>query len=179
MATIDILCVVDTNGLMAAGLAPGTLEAPTNLGSYSDSDTFVFMICDGQFVYNDQGKSELNVLAKVGDTIRWTITDPSTGMMTDQAAHSYSTILYGFSNNNINGGSITQPLLSSFPAVSYYNSLDSDTTPAAAAYMCSAWTSSVLSLGQVQYAWSFQVIDCVSGSVVGYYCWDPFISIVS
>jgi len=177
MATIDVLCVVDTNGLIAANLPAGTIDKPTNLGSYQSSDAYVFMICDGQFVVNNQGKSELTLTAAVGDTIRWTITDPSTGMVTDQTAHSFSTILYGFSNNNYQGGSISQPVLSSLPAISYYNSLDSDTAPAAAAYMCSAWTSSVLTKGTVQYAWSFQVIDSVSGNVVGYYCWDPFIII--
>jgi len=177
MATIDILCVIDTNGLMQKGLSPGTLQAPTSLGSYSDSDTFVFMICDGQYASTDQGKSELAVNAVTGDTLRWTITDPSTGLLTDQTAHSYSCILYNFASAGPGTGTITEPALVTQPAVMYYNSADNQ--PSAAAYMCSAWTSSVLDVGTVQYSWSFQVIDCVSGSVVGYYSWDPFINITA
>ncbi|WP_299675765.1 AidA/PixA family protein [uncultured Tenacibaculum sp.] len=177
MATIDILCVIDTNGLMKKGLKPGTLDNPTGLGGWSDSDSFVFMICDGQYACNNQGKSELSIKANIGDTLRWTITDPSTGLISGQQNKSFSCILYKFKSAGINK-QITDPVLKSTPALTYYNSLNSATTPSAGAYMCSSWTSSVLSLGSnIQYDWSFQVIDNFSGDVVGYYTWDPFINV--
>jgi nematocidal protein AidA len=175
MATIDILCVIDTNGLMKKNLKPGTLKQPTPLGSYGDSDTFVFMICDGQYASNDQGKSELTVNALIGDTLRWTITDPSTGLNLGQTTHSYSCILYNFASGAINTGAITQPVLIAQPAVMYYNGSENDPLPAV--YMCSAWTSTVLKPGSVQYSWCFQVINCLSGEVIGYYSWDPFINV--
>lgn len=175
MATIDILCVVDANFLVA-NVTPGTLSNPTSIGSYASSDTYIFMIADGQYASNNQGQSELTVSASVGDTLRWTITDPSTGLIGDQQSHSYSCILYGFSSGTANGV-ITTPACNSTPALMYYNSTIDPATPAAAAYMCAAWTSSVIATGSVQYSWNFQVIDNTSGNVVGYYCWDPFISV--
>lgn len=176
MATIDILCVIDTNGLMKKGLSSGSLENPTQLGSYDQSDTFVFMICDGQYACNDQGKSELTVNANVGDTVRWTITDPSTGLITGEQGQSYSCILYNFKSGS-QDKTISAPALKSVPALSYYNNVESATTPAAAAYMCSSWTSSILKTGNVQYSWAFQIIDNYSGNIVGYYTWDPFINV--
>jgi len=176
MATIDILCVIDTNGLMKRGLNPGSLENPTSLGAWDQSDSFVFMICDGQYACNNQGKSELTINAKVGDTVRWTITDPSTGLISGQNSQSFSCILYNFKSGS-QDKTISAPALKSVPALSYYNSLTSETKPSAAAYMCSSWTSSILEKGNVQYDWSFQVIDNFSGNVVGYYTWDPFINV--
>jgi len=180
MATIDILCVIDTNYLMSnvkgGKLKAGTLQSPTNLGAWGSSDTYIFMICDGQYANNNQGKSELTINANVKDIIRWTITDPSTGLVTNQTAHSYSCILYNFSSQSASG-IITPPAVNSAPAVMYYNSLDNKDIPVAGTYMCSNWTSSVLKTGTVQYSWSFQVVDCNTNKVVGYFTWDPFIII--
>ncbi len=185
MATIDILCVIDTNGLMASGPNPGTQTGPTSLGSYNTSDTYIFMICDGQYVANGQAQSELTVNASVGDTIRWTITDPSTGLPVtnpDKSAPSYSCIFYNCTESATNTGSITPPAVNSQQAVLYYNPQNAYNPQSAysavvGTYMCSAWTSTVLTAGTVQYSWWFQVIDCHSGDVAGYFFWDPFINI--
>ncbi|MDI9311420.1 MAG: AidA/PixA family protein [Limnohabitans sp.] len=190
MATIDILCVIDTNYLMQKfSNAGGTLTSPYSLGSFQSSDSFVFLIADGQYTSNNpdnspnnqndtgQGKSELQIDASIGDTIRWTITDPSLGLVADQESASYSCILYGF--NTGSSGILTAPVCNSLPAIMYYNSIVNPNQPVAAAYMCSSWTASVLTTGTVQYTWNFQVVDNSSGNVVGYFSWDPFIQINS
>ncbi|WP_109832647.1 AidA/PixA family protein [Reichenbachiella versicolor] len=180
METIDILCVVDTNFLMKqvneGKLSAGTLNSPTSLGSWNDSDSYIFMICDGQYASTKNGTSELAVNASVGNTIRWTITDPSTGLQ-DNQTQSYCSILYNFSSGTGYGGIITQPEMSSVPAALYYNSESEVTQPTLSAYMCSAWASSVLNIGNVQYNWSFQIVDSATGATVGYFTWDPFINI--
>ena len=174
MAIIDILCVIDTNLLRRLKISSGTLEHPTNLGANHHSDAFIFMICDGQFAVNHQGGSELTIKANVGDTIRWTITDPSTGLAASENAQSFSCILYNFQSKSKN---ISKPSLKSAAAISYYNSQTSPTTPEPTEYMCSSWTSSILAVGNIQYDWAFQVIDNYSGEVVGYYTWDPYINV--
>ncbi len=177
MATIDILCVIDTNGLMKRAKDTGTLSTPINLAAVDAStDTFVFMICDGQYACNNQGKSELMINANVGDTVRWTITDPSTGLTPGEDSKSFSCILYNFKSGG-EGTVLTTPVLNSAPAISYYNSLTSITTPVAAAYMCSSWNSSIVATGNIQYDWAFQVVDNATGEVVGYYTWDPYINV--
>lgn len=176
MSNIDILTVVDATTLVdlvsTGKLAAGTLENPTGLGSYAGSDQFIFMICDGEYVVNDQGKSELTVSAQVSDVIRWTITNPS-------ADFTYDCLLYNFQSGAV-GTTITAPVCSTQPVVSYYNSLQDSTTPVPSAYMYTVWTAQILATGPaVQYSWSFQVIDSNTGNVVGYFMWDPFIQINS
>lgn len=176
MSNIDIVTVVDASTLISlvndGTLQPGTLEAPTNLGSYAGSDRFIFMIADGSYVVNDsQTHSELTVSANVGDNIRWTITNPSADFTMD-------CLLYGFKSAAI-GTAISNPACQTSPVISYYNSLTGPTVPAAAAYMYSVWVASVLSNTQpvVQYTWNFQVLDASTGVPLGYFTWDPFIQI--
>lgn len=177
MSTINVLTVVDAGTLMSlvyqGTLSPGTLENPTNLGSYAGSDQFIFMIADGEYVVNQQGQSELTIQAAVNDSIRWTITDPSADFV-------YNCMLYNFQSTAI-GQAITEPVCNTLPLVWYCNSPSNPTVSLPSAYMSSYWSAQVISTSvpQVQYSWSFQVIASQSGNTVGYFMWDPFIQISS
>jgi hypothetical protein len=183
MATIDILIVIDANSIVQdvnkGSLGSGSAIAPQQLGAWGQSDAYIYMIADGAYVVSNQGKSELSIQCNVNDTIRWTITNPSAGLY-------YNCMLYGFTSS-VNGGIgtyITAPVVNTTAATSYYNNPLSVTTPDPTAYMLSAWSSTALaetsSLGNngaLQYNCQFQVIDTGSGTVVGYFEWDPFIVI--
>jgi len=176
MATVDILCVIDADTLATAvanhTLNPGTVDSPTALGSYNSSDTYIFMIADGQYVVNNQAKSELSISCNVNDTIRWTISNPSAGV-------DYNCMLYNFESGGI-GTYITQPIVTTVAATSYYNNPLNVNTPDPTAYMLSAWTCNALEAtnpASVQYNWSFQLINTSNGLVIGYFYWDPFIQI--
>lgn len=172
--TIDILSVIDTATLaskVANGSIPkGSISSPTSLGSYSQSDTYVFMITEGSYVVNDQAKSELTIACEVGDNIRWTITNPGAGV-------EYSCILYNFASAAINTA-ISEPICLPMDVNLYINGETPNTsTPRAINYTSSAWqTTALAACNSVQYSWSFQLID-ENGNILGYFQWDPFITI--
>lgn len=172
--TIDILCVVDAATLAAkvanGQLPAGSLNAPTSLGSYSQSDVYVFMITENCYVVNEQAQSELTIQCDVGDNIRWTITNPGAGV-------EYSSILYNFQSAAI-GTYVTQPICLPLAVNLYINNPSNPTSATPIAYTSSAWqTTALQACNSVQYSWSFQVLN-QQGIVIGYFQWDPFITIV-
>ncbi len=172
--TIDILCVIDAVTLaanVASGAIPkGSQASPTSLGSYSQSDVYVSMLTEGSYVTNDRDGSELTITCDVGDNIRWTVTNPGAGV-------NYSCMLYQFSSASI-GTSVSQPICLPLSVNLYINSASPNTsTPTPIAYTSSAWqTTALAASSSVQYSWAFQLIN-QSGTVLGYFSWDPFIII--
>ena len=174
--TIDILCVIDA-ATLAAKVASGSISAgtqanPTSLGSYSQSDTYVSMLTEGSYITNDKDGSELTITCDVGDNIRWTITNPGAGV-------NYSCMLYQFSSASI-GTSVSPPICLPLGVNLDINSASPNTgTPKPLAYTSSAWQTTALGAVPspgVQYSWAFQLIN-QSGTVLGYFSWDPFIII--
>jgi hypothetical protein len=170
MAQIDILVVVDAEKLVAK-LPGGTVGNETPLGSFGTSDPYIYMIAPGDFVVSNQAKSELNVKAHSGDTIRWTITSPTRGQ-------ALNPILYNFKTNDPNA--LTPPQMLDITLTTYAPSnLASPSTPpfAQVNYQDYAWNSTLLLPGQsVQYTWDFLILDN-DGTMRGAYTWDPFITI--
>ena len=185
MAQIDIAVVIDAVTL-AQSKPGGTWNSPISLGSYSQSDVYVFMITQGQYVVNEQAQSELTVAANVGDIISFNMTAPGAGV-------NYYPILYNavLDNNNVvnlgnmlldwdnyllsSGGSGAQPVFA-------------DTVPpgndgAGNPNNClnSTWKMEVRAVGngQTQYNMWFSIVDTNNGNVIGYYIWDPFINITN
>ncbi|HEX7641373.1 MAG TPA: AidA/PixA family protein [Burkholderiaceae bacterium] len=173
-STADIVCVIDANTIMqavAAGkLAAGTATAPTSLGSWKESDQYIFMIADGSYVSNDQGKSELTLDCSVGDQVRWSITNPS-------ADFTYNCLLYNFVPNKT--GIISPPQPVTKTVTTYCNTPGNPTVPAASTMTMTVWTANVESVGSVQYSWAFMIVDNATGETVGYFFWDPFIKVTA
>ncbi len=177
MALIDILVAVNGENLAArladGSLQPGSENGPTNLGAWGGSDRFISMITQDSFVANDQGKSELNVKAVSGDSLRWS-------MQTFDGNTRYTAYLY---KGNFNPSvSITEP--------TYFNMHTSLYLPAtsdpASAQPQLYHNNNYLAQGtviepqnQIQYTLSFKLVDNSTGNVIGYFTWDPFISVAA
>jgi nematocidal protein AidA len=165
--TVDILCVIDAEtlaDLVGSGkISKGSLNSPTSLGAWGSSDLYIYMITEGSFVVNNQAKSELTIKTSVGDNVRWHITCPS---------NRQSCMLYQLQT----GSTLLGPMeLLHMTETEYIN--DTATTAKKVTYQESAWQTTVLGTGSVQYSWNFQLIDNKTGNVLGYFCWDPFINI--
>lgn len=170
--TIDILTVVDCVSLMnavsAGTLVAGTQTNPTSLGSYGSSDAYIYMITASAYVVNDQAKSELTVAANVGDSVRWMITCPGGGT-------SYNTILTNWTAGSGAALMAPQPPLSLPLQLNLY--VGSATAgPTAIPFTNYCYQGTVIATGQIQYVITFNVLD-QKGNSLGYFCWDPFISI--
>ncbi|MBC3876380.1 hypothetical protein H8K38_01020 [Undibacterium sp. FT79W] len=170
--TVDILCVIDATTLMKAVknglLHSGSIAQPTPLGSRDDSDAFIFMIADSDYVVNDQTKSELTVKCKVGDTLRWTITNPSAGL-------NYNCMLYDFTIGS--EGVISNPSVQVTPLASYCNNPLNPILSLPTAYMAAPWTAEVLKTGSVQYSWALQIINAKTGRTEACFTWAPIINV--
>lgn len=173
MAEFQILTVIDCQSILGnANLAKGSIGSETSLGSYAQSDAYVFMIASGAYATSDQdqGKSELNIGVNAGDIVQWTVTDPTSGQ-------EYSPVLYGFttSQNNM----VTTPvLIKETLHVFQPADLTQPTGPfTAVSYPDYVWQTTVVQPGnQVQYSWKFAILDN-NGTMLGAYSWDPFITV--
>ncbi|MCW8878642.1 MAG: inclusion body family protein [Kangiellaceae bacterium] len=177
MALIDILISVNGEQLAAqirdGSIKPGTVDSPTNLGSYSSSDVFISMVTQDNYISNEQGQSELTVKANSGDTVRWTMTtfdentdntaflyadkfNPATGI-TSLSYFNMHTSLYLPSSSDPKSGNIEL----------YHNNT----------YVAQG---TVIEPGQtIQYTLSFKLVDNSTGDVIGYFTWDPFIKVAA
>lgn len=168
--TINILVAANAEKLAQQvedkKLSPGTKDNPTNLGSYQQSDVFISMLTQSQYTSN-QGSSELTVRANSGDNIRWT-------MATFDAGSDYSAFIYK--------SAFSKPKVDDvfYQNLQVRNYIPSSTEPLMEynehIYICQGTVDSETA-DTVQYTMSFAVIDNSNGQYVGYFMWDPFISI--
>jgi len=175
MALINILVAVNAAELAErlgdGSMQPGSVSSPTNLGAWGGSDVFVSMITQNSYIASNQGGSELDVKANSGDTVRWTVS-------TFDGDTDYTAFLFSGSFNP--SASIT--------ALSYFNMHTSVYLPSGSdpvngtiqlfhnnAY---ATQGTVIEPGQkIQYTLSFKLVNNSTGAIIGYFTWDPFISI--
>jgi hypothetical protein len=170
---IDILTVIDCESIIEAtktnppSLTPGTQVPGTSLGSYAGSDPLVYMIACKNFLVNDPTRagSELEVTADVGDTIRWTMTCPGAGLKYNALITQVGIGPGGAQN------SITVPIVSSAPR-EVFGKLNSTSKVVDEI----VFTATVIAPGTTQYYIAFQITDN-AGSNLGYYYWDPFITV--
>lgn len=167
--TIDILTVVDTVSLREAvssgSLKKGTKAAPRSLGSYANSDAYIYMITAKDYVVNNQAKSELTVTANIGDTVRWMITCPGGGTGSN-------VIMMGWKAGS--GGDIVNPISLDLDINLYVGS--PTVAPTTVEFQNYCYAGMVTKQGVVQYVITFQLLD-EHGNDLGYYQWDPFINV--
>ncbi len=178
MATIDVIVAVNAGELVkqvnSGNLSAGTQNAPTNLGSWGNSDVFIAMISENEFTTDDKGGSELKITAEQGDTIKWSMS--TFGRNVNHTAYIYasgfnpSTALEDVSYDLINTTQYlpagSNPLVTPSP---YSNQV---------VYKASAAVITSTDVN-VQYTLSFALIDNATGAAVGYFMWDPFINVAS
>ncbi len=174
MATIDVLIAVDGAKLAEqvsdGSISAGTQDNPTSLGSYSSSDVYIAMISESSNVTNEQGKSELTIVANSGDSVRWTIT--TFGNNIDNTAYLY--------NGHFNPSSAISNLVYLPITNTTYLPSTQDPTSAPSKFNNHLYVAlgTVLTPGQkIQYTLSFKLVNNANGDVIGYFYWDPFIQV--
>lgn len=161
-SVINVLMAADGRTLVNT-LDPGTADKPTAVPTPS-----IFMMVKDDNAVFGQASKELKLTARTGDIIRWRGTSLSLN-------GDYNIFLYAFFS--LKGGDllstpvdltseITRPLPNpQDPAV-----------PKTQTVKDVFWQSTVLTKGEVTYAFRFMVNDR-NGTPLGYYYWDPFIQI--
>ena len=174
MAIINIIVAVDgvqlAQQVQDGKLSPGSPNAPTFLGSWTQSDVYISMIAQHSAVSNDQGESELNVKANSGDVLRWTMTTFDGN--TDYTAY--------ICNGSFNPSTNITPLFYMNMVASQYLPNGSNPLGTLQNYHDNVYAAqaTVLQPGnQIQYTMSFALVNNSTGQVVGYFSWDPFITV--
>lgn len=171
MGQINVIVAVDGSKLaqqVAGGsISAGYENAPTSLGSWGSSDVYVSMIAQHSVATNDQGQSELTIAANSGDEVIWSMT--TFGNSADHTA-----FIYG---GTFNPDDAISSLILSNVEVENYLPDNSGTLTAYTNHLYTA-TAIIEKVGvTIQYTLRFQLVDNSSGSVVGYFTWDPFIKV--
>lgn len=179
MSTINILIAVDEenliqqiNGFDSHGnpKVVGSEASPINLGSWSTSDQFIFMIAKANYVINQQAKSELKISAHSGDTVIWR-------MVTLSLGDSYDAILYDYVFNPT--GYMNKPQMFESTLTGYQ---PKDVNKPAGELIsvdipdCKVSSNVSKPHQEIQYYLKFRLVDR-DGNTIGWYTWDPFISI--
>ena len=180
MAQIFIAITVDAITL-GERQDKGTWDSPISLGANKKSDVYIEMMTQNSSVVKNQGKSELNVRANVGDEIVFTISAPGAG-------ENYYPILYDadIDNHNVkslgpntavwnnycldSGGSGTEPTFTKSVPSGYPNEGQPNT------FICPQWLFQVNGVGESVYHFKFAVVNTQTGEK-GFFKWDPFVTI--
>lgn len=161
MAEIDIQMTFDAVTIFDTYKGNSDPKNPVGI-----SANLVCMVTNQANVVSGEGGGELKVSAQTDDVLRWreTTLNPE-----------YSALLYAFTPQT---GLISppQPLQSAItvPVPNSANPLQ----PGRQTIQDYFWQATVLNAGDLTYHFSFMLVDR-SGAEVGYYYWDPFITITS
>ncbi|WP_075341663.1 AidA/PixA family protein [Tenacibaculum agarivorans] len=166
--TINILSVIDVETILSSGITRGTKEVPTLLGSWGQSDSYVYMITAQGFVDSNsttRAGSELTIDANVGDTIQWELTCPGSGLQ-------FNAIISGIGVNS-NSHSLSTPAATLTTRHIYTEA----GKPGYQIVQQTDFVSSVVANGTAQYTVTFQIMSN-EGVSLGYYYWDPFVKVL-
>jgi hypothetical protein len=171
METIPILTVVDCQSVIdkVGGNDNFGKANPVNLGSYGTSDLYLYMLTTQSFVVSEQGQSELTVKAQVGQSVQWAMTCIGAGTQ-------YNVIIQGITPSPATA--ISTPFSLPLTTERYVSAPDG--TPTAESYKEYLMQATVenVGTGSIQYYVNFTIVD-TSGNTLGYYQWDPFISVTN
>lgn len=179
MSTINILIAVDGASIAQQvndqKLSPGTQASPTGLGAWGSSNVYIAMVAPNSTVSNgSQGQSELYVNALSGDTVEWAITTFDNNF--DQTPYLYDGTF------NVQSAPATPLPISalSYACSQAANYLDPNNPPASSLTEFVNQVSTVSATIQrlnvtIQYTLSFVLVNNATGTIIGYFSWDPFI----
>lgn len=173
-AVINILVAVNGTQLSQqvsdASMGAGTIDTPMSLDACDESNVYIAMLAQSNYVANDQGKIALVVKAKPGDILRWTMTtfDRNSG---------YTAFIYRCIFNPVN--SMIHPRYMNQVANEYLPS-GPDSTEEPTNYHSHMYIAQAAVLKhsrEVLCEMAFQLVNNSTGHVVGYFSWRPFIQI--
>jgi hypothetical protein len=161
---INVLIVIDAETIIERYGKNSDPDRPTLI---PDSSNLIYMTARQDHIIGSPG-SELTVKASPDDIIRWRETTLSLNSR-------YTSILYRFDASS--GADLIDPpeaksVVVNEPLPNSHHPLNPTTQKVNSFY----WQCTVLEPGSVTYHFSFMILDH-SGEKLGYYYWDPFISI--
>ena len=169
METIPILTVIDCQSVITQKGQGGSSDSPINLGSWSTSDLYVYMLTTESFVVSEQGQSELTVKAQVGQSVQWAMTCIGAGTQ-------YNVIIQGVTADTTTA--LSTPFSLPLTTERYVGAPGSTPTPESYQEFLMQATVQSVGSGQIQYYVKFSIVD-TSGHTLGYYLWDPFINVTN
>jgi hypothetical protein len=160
----DVLTAIDTaTVLLKYPNASKNPDAPTQI-----DPKYVYMITNQDNAISGQAGGELNLKAQVGDLIRWRETSLSLGFET-------AAIFYKFIGN-VGNELISTPTPRTAEASLPYPNNSKPSVPVCQKISNYYWSSETLKTGSVTYHFNFMIVDR-SCSALGFFSWDPFITI--
>jgi len=161
-AILDLLVLVDGE-TVATTLPPGMAENPTSVPT-----PLIYMIANSDRVDFGQASKELKITASTGDVIRWSAASLSLNS-------AYQVSLYKF--HPVRGADlISTPAPLVIEATMPLPNPQDPAKPGTQTRKYSFWQTTVLEPGELTYAFNLMIMNR-SGKQLGYYYWDPFISI--
>ncbi len=159
---IDMLIVMDGESMVDT-LRPGTMDQPTVVPT-----KLIYMIAKDEKAVFGQASKELKITATTGDILRWRASSLSLNS-------AYQVLLYKYFA--LRGDDLLSPPVALIvDEKSPLPNPSAPTKPTIQTYKDHFWQATVLSPGEVTYAFQFMVMDR-EGDQLGYYYWDPFIQI--
>jgi nematocidal protein AidA len=173
---IDILCAIDTVDILNGYPNPSQdSTTPTQITA-----NLIYMIVQQGSAISGNGQGELNVAANIGDVIRWR-------ELTLSNNFENSVQFYNFSVNTQDLITLPPTLVGGVQADGTLSTVQEampKQSPSAPPWLPTSvnntpfhfWESTTESTGSVTYHWQFLIADG-NGNVLGYFQWDPFITI--
>lgn len=161
---IDLLIVVDGETLIET-LPPGTVDKPTSV-----PEPMIYMVVMNDRAVFGQASKELKIKAITDDVIRWRAASLSLNA-------NYQVLLYKYLA--LKGDDLITPPVPLISEVTSPLPNPSDPLkPTTQKRKYPFWQATVLQAGEVTYAFHLMILDRQS-TPLGYYYWDPFITISS
>lgn len=165
---IHVLIAFDVEDILSNHAPPEqpNLDNPINLDL---GEGLIYMIVKHDAVQSGEATGELDINAVVGDTIYWRET-------TLAADGKYGVFLYKFVATS-NGELITESL---FHEKHYDRPLINPSNLEVSWQKVKeyVWSCDAEEVGTVTYHFEFGIYENESGKIIGYYDWDPYITIV-
>jgi nematocidal protein AidA len=164
MAEADVMITIDSATIVAVYGRNNDPNNPRNV-----DQKYIYMVTAQPNAFSGNGGGELDLKVRVNDNIRWRETSITAG--SDQQI-----LLYKFVSTDPRNELITPP----FPVVTYptvpFPDPNNPARPVPTKITDFFWQCTVRNTGRVTYHFQFMVTDrdC---NVLGYYQWDPFITI--
>jgi nematocidal protein AidA len=161
---IDVLIAFDTETIIQTYRTPS--QDPNNPTPVTPN--LIYMMVRQGNALSGQAGGELNVKAQIDDVIRWRETTLSLSADSNAILYKYTPWI---------GGDLISPAVVriSHPTVPIPNPND-PLHPTTQQITSHYWTSDVLDQGRVIYSFRFFIMDR-NEKVIGYYYWDPYVTI--
>lgn len=162
--TPDILMAFDAEAIIAKGT--GTPDSPIYAGTEN-----IYMITRKGNVVSGNAGGELRIQVAVGDNIRWRSTSLSGNF-------DYDVLLYKFESTDPNNDLMSEPTSMSGTIHEPVPNKHDPLHPTSQLVTNYYWQAVTEQTGSITYHFHFMITDR-NGKVLGYYMWDPFITIVN